>query len=292
MLRIGVVGVQGGWSSEALADAFAARTKFRLLIDMERAVFDSERRGLVVDGHDLKELDALVIKKIGPRYSPDLFDRLELLNHLDEHGLRIYSRPKRLMRTIDRLSNTMALRIGGLPTPPTTITEDPAQALKAIEKYERAILKPLYTSKAQGMKMLEAGDLGLEGKLKRYREAGNTVYFVQKMVRSTARDLAVVFFGRRYIASYARVKEGDSWNTTIPAGGRYEPCDPGKHIIDIARRAQYLFSLDITEVDIVETPSGPMVLQVSAFGGFRGLTEGCGIDAAAAFADFIIEKFK
>ena len=34
-LRIGVVGMAGGWSSESLADRVAERTGFRLLVDME-----------------------------------------------------------------------------------------------------------------------------------------------------------------------------------------------------------------------------------------------------------------
>jgi len=35
---VGIVGVPGGWSSERLADAFAARTGYRLLVDAGRVV--------------------------------------------------------------------------------------------------------------------------------------------------------------------------------------------------------------------------------------------------------------
>jgi tetrahydromethanopterin:alpha-L-glutamate ligase len=39
---------------------------------------------------------------------------------------------------------------------------------------------------------------------------------------------------------------------------------------------------------VVETREGPVVFEVSAFGGFRGLEDACGIDAAGAYADHAI----
>ena len=56
----------------------------------------------------------------------------------------------------------------------------------------------------------------------------------------------------------------------------------------MAHRAQALFDLDFTCVDVVETAEGPMVFEVSAFGGFRGLQEACGVDAAGAYADHVV----
>ena len=38
-----------------------------------------------------------------------------------------------------------------------------------------------------------------------------------------------------------------------------------------------------------ETPDGAAVFEVSAFGGFRGLLDACGLDAAEAYADYVLE---
>jgi len=38
------------------------------------------------------------------------------------------------------------------------------------------------------------------------------------------------------------------------------------------------------------TDEGPIVFEVSAFGGFRGALEGSGIDAAGAYADYALRK--
>lgn len=68
-MRIGVVGTRGGWSSELLADTVAAKTGFRLLVDMEQVCLDLDRGKAWFQGVDLAELDGLIIKKIGARYS-------------------------------------------------------------------------------------------------------------------------------------------------------------------------------------------------------------------------------
>ncbi|MGB5427491.1 MAG: ATP-grasp family protein, partial [Gammaproteobacteria bacterium] len=61
-------------------------------------------------------------------------------------------------------------------------------------------------------------------------------------------------------------------------------------IIELAQRAQALFGMDFTTVDVAETNNGPIVFEVSAFGGFRGALEGIGIDAAAMYADHVLRQ--
>jgi ribosomal protein S6--L-glutamate ligase len=63
-------------------------------------------------------------------------------------------------------------------------------------------------------------------------------------------------------------------------------------LIALAHRAQALFDLDFTTVDMVETDDGPMVFEVSAFGGFRGIHDSSGIDAASVLADHVIAKVR
>jgi len=80
--------------------------------------------------------------------------------------------------------------------------------------------------------------------------------------------------------------------TTIRAGGRYVAADPPVEAIDLAVRAASHFGLVFTGVDLMETPDGDFtLLEVSAFGGFRGLLDGCGIDAAPALAQVLLRRF-
>ena len=81
--RIGVVGVGGGWSTEALADAVEARTGFRAVIELDRVVADLASGQVLRGDLDLGSLDALIVKKVGREYGPDMLDRLELLRFVE-----------------------------------------------------------------------------------------------------------------------------------------------------------------------------------------------------------------
>ena len=239
-------------------------------------------------GVDLCQFDAVIVKKIAATYTPAAIDRLELLAYLEGQGVRVFSRPARMIPLIDRLSGTVKLQRGGIPMPVTVVTEDPGHAAAAVRRLGACVAKPLFSTKARGMQVLRGDDPELAAAVARFKEASGPVMYLQQLVDIPGRDLGVVFLGGEYLATYARVARAGAWNTTTAAGGRYEAHEPGPEVIELARRAQALFGLDFTCVDVVETADGPRVFEVSAFGGFRGLIEGCGVDAAARYVDHVI----
>jgi ribosomal protein S6--L-glutamate ligase len=289
-LRIAVVGSHGGWSSELLADRLSERTGFRLLVDFDSVVADLSGGSVSVEGHDLEQLDGIVIKKLGKRYSAAMLDRLDILRYLESRGVRVFSKPESISRLINRLSCTVTLRVNGIPMPDTSITENVSEAVNVIERYGEAVLKPLYSTKAQGMIVLAAKDPELEAKLQAFIAAGNPVMYLQKKIHAVGRDHGLVFLGGKYLGTYSRVKGEGAWNTTTSAGGHYAPYESSPELIRLAQRAQEPFDMDLTSVDVVETEQGPAVFEVSAFGGFRGLKEASGIDLAAHYADYVIER--
>ncbi len=288
MPKIGVVGTPGGWSSEGLADTVAQKTGYRLLIDMANVRLDLETGQAWYQGTDLSQLDALMVKKVGSQYSPDLLDRLELLRMLSKKGMPIFSDPLKIIRVLDRLSCTVTLRAGGIPMPPTSITEDATEALAAVKQYGEAVFKPLYSSKARGMQVIAAGP-DAEAAIARFRSE-NSIMYIQKKMDLGGQDLGVAFLGGEYLTTYARCNAGNSWNTTTRSGGQYKPYSPSRETIELARRAQDLFGLDFTCVDVAETHGGAVVFEVSAFGGFRGIQTASGLDAAQLFLDYVLKK--
>lgn len=303
--RIAVVGIAGGWSSEALADAVGRATGLRLLVDLDRARLDLASGSLICpDQHgrpvDLCALDALCIKKVSASYAPQMIDRLEMLRIPAARGVRAFSDPALILRLVDRLACSVTLAAAGMPLPPTTITEDPEQALDAVRAYGRAVLKPLFSSKARGMVLLDAAALEpgeLAATLARFKDA-NPVMYIQQALDLGGQDLGVCFLGGEYLGTYARRKRaalapagaGDAWSTSTESGGRYAAFEPPPEIIDLARRAQEPFGLDFTCVDVALTKSGPYIFEVSAFGGFRGLLKARGIDVAGRFTAHVLAE--
>lgn len=290
-INVAVVGLPGKWSTETLADAAENRTGNRLVVDMAEVAFDLAGHRLLYRGYDLCQLDALIVKKISREYSPNSIDRLELLRAAEARGVRVFSPALSMLRLIDRLSCTTTLANAGIPMPPTWITEDPEQAHSAVQHFGSAVFKPLFSTKARGMIVVSASDSESERRQQIADfQAENPMMYIQKKMTLPGRDLGLVFLGGEYIGAYARVSEGRSWNTTILHGGRYAAAEPDRSWIDIAERAQGLFRMDYTTVDMADTEDGPVVFEVSAFGGFRGAKEGLGINIAELYVDYVLKQ--
>jgi ribosomal protein S6--L-glutamate ligase len=209
-----------------------------------------------------------------------------------EHaGVRVFSRVESMLGLVNRLSGTVTLRNAGIPMPATQVTQDPDAVDRAVRTYGSVVLKPLFSTKARGMVVIDH-DMPAKARSAAIRAFGqhSPMMYVQQRIDLPGRDLGLVFLGGEYLGCYARVAGKDAWNTTIRSGGRYAEHRPGAAVIDIARRAQAAFAMDFTTVDVVETDDGPVVLEVSAFGGFRGALEGAGIDAAGRYAEYACRR--
>ena len=295
MKKIGVIGIPGKWSTETLADAIEERTGFRLVIDMNKVSLDlTDNKLYFLDSGkkiNLCDLDGMIIKKISAEYNPNTLDRLELLLIAQSQGVKIFSSPDRIMRLIDRLSCTVMLRKSGLPMPDTIVTEDIDEAVEVVKKFSSAVFKPLFSTKARGMIVIDADDpeAQIRSEIEQF-QAEHQMMYIQKKVNLPGQDLGLVFLGGQYLGTYARVNQSGTWNTTINSGGKYAEFSPSQEIIDIAQKAQDLFSMDFTTVDIAETDDGPIVFEVSAFGGFQGALDGIGIKAAELYAEYVLNK--
>ena len=289
--RLAVVGVRGGWSSEVLADRVAEATGGpRLLVELDQLRLDLPSGRALYQGHDLATFDGLLVKKLGFAYSAELLDRLEVLRFLEGRGVRVFSPPQAMAGLLNRLTCTVTLQLAGIPMPLTTITEDLEQALEAVADFGVAILKPLYSTKARGMLVLRPGQEAREALIAYQRQ--NTVFYLQQAINVGEQDLGVVFLGGEYLTTYARIRQSGAWNTTTASGGKYVPFDPPQEIIDLAYRAQQPFGLDFTCVDVALTDSGPYIFEVSAFGGFRGIQDARGLDAARLYAQYALGRIR
>ena len=287
---IAVIGIPGKWSTEVLADRLEAKTGTRHVIDMADVTFDSSAGTLTAKGLDLTSNDGIVVKKISQQYSPSTLDRLELLRVAEARGVRVFSPATSMLRLIDRLSCTVTLRNHGIPMPDTCVTESIDDAIAFVHQSEAVVLKPLFSTKARGMTVLSAddGDDNLKQALDTFQK-DNPVLYIQRKIALSGRDMGLMFLGGDYLGAYARVAQNDSWNTTIHSGGKYENVVPTEDVIAMAHKAQSLFDMDFTTVDVAETDNGAICFEVSAFGGFKGGLEGTGIDVAELYADYVLK---
>jgi len=292
-VNIAVVGQPGAWSTERLADALRAAGAGVGVVDLAACSLRLPDRRLFHRGEPLEKLDGAVVKKLGDTAEGwSVQERIGMLRHLEASGVPVLSAPDRLHVAVNRYRMTCELVRAGLPVPETTVTEDIEEAAAAVERFGSAVIKPLFTSKGRGMRRLEPSS-ELLPQLQSHRDDGLGPFYLQRFVKHPGRDLGVAVLDGRCIGAYWRVAAADHWMTTILSGGRYEKADLDPDTEALAVRAARHFGLVFTGVDLIEDSDGRFnVLEVSAFGGFRGLLNGCGVDAAPMLARLVLRRFE
>ncbi|MBV1878788.1 MAG: GAK system ATP-grasp enzyme [Pseudomonadales bacterium] len=289
--QIGVVGNRGSWSTESLGQQLHKKGAGGAIVEFNQLSFDLTEQRFIHPDLKLETLDGLVVKKLGPVYSAQLINDLSVLAQLENQGLHIFSAVPKLQRIISRLDCTIALRANDIPMPPTFISRNPEQACYWIKANGPAILKPLYSTKARGMLVLDDASKA-EQMLAQYIQGPEQTLYLQKKLDIGTTDYALAFLGGKFLAAYGRAGDGSSWHTTTVTGRKYISYEPPQAIIELASRAQACFELDFCCVDVaISQELGPVVFEVSAFGGFKGLKQGAGIDVAELFADYVIAQF-
>jgi ribosomal protein S6--L-glutamate ligase len=290
-VNVAVIGQPGAWSTERLAEAVRRHGAAAEIVDLAACSLRLPDRRLFHRGRPLDHLAGAVVKKVGDTAGGwAVRERIALLRHLEASGVPVLSTPACLDVAIDRLAMTLELVRAGLPVPETFVTESPHEAEVGIETFGAAILKPLFTSKGRGMRKL--GPVEARVALAHHHVGRDGPFYLQRYVKHPGRDLGVAVLEGRVLGAYWRQAGAGQWMTTIRSGGRYEPATPPDEALELARLAATHFGLLFTGVDLMETPDGGFtVLEVSAFGGFRGLLEACGIDAAPLVAEAALRQF-
>ena len=291
-MNIGVIGLKGAWSTESLSQQLKEKNAGGTVIELSEISYDLSDATFSHPLYDINSFDGFILKKMGRSYSPSLLDELEMLQYMERKGFHFFSSPTSVRKMISRLSCTIMLRDHDIPMPPTFITESIDEALHYIVTCGEAILKPLYSTKAKGMELLSDVH-SARIKLQAHLDRGEKIIYLQQKYNLNQSDYGLVFLGGKYIGAYEREGDGSTWHTTTREGGKYKTFDPPESFIKLAEKAQRPFKLDFTCVDVANTQEvGPVVFEVSAFGGYRGLYQSAGIDASDMLTTYAINRLK
>jgi ribosomal protein S6--L-glutamate ligase len=287
MRPIGVVGIPGADSTEGLAAAFRARGTDAVVLPAEKLAHDVAAGAVRCGAVDLQDLSGVAVKKLGDASSPLAVVRATILRAAADDGLPVFSAPESIALAVDRCTMTQRLGAAGIPLPETLVTEDPEAAAAFVRRVGRALQKPRFTSKGRGMRVVEDGP-DLARTLDEIAADG-LPFYLQRFLADVERDIGVAICDGQVIGAYYRVRGGHAWSTTTRDGGRYEPCPVDPQLERLSLRANSVFGLTFTTVDVVRHDGRSWVYEVSAFGGFHGLTV-CGVDAAGRFADAVLAR--
>jgi ribosomal protein S6--L-glutamate ligase len=286
-LKIGVISKKDTyWSTRQLlkaverhghAPSFIPTDSVRLVV---AGSDDAQCRGVSIRDH------AVFIPRIG-RSMTD-FGKM-LLRQLELMGLKTTLSSEGLTTARNKFLAIQSLREAHVPIPRSILLASRPDVREAAHfVHYPAILKIL--SGTQGIGVMRVKSFEETAAIVDTMKSFGEVMLLQEYIPNPGIDIRALVVGDRVIGAMKRVAQMHEWRSNIHLGAKGMPIELDDHAQQIAVRASKAVGLEISGVDMIFRGDEPVVLEVNASPGFRGLLEATHINAADAMVDYALEK--
>jgi ribosomal protein S6--L-glutamate ligase len=194
---------------------------------------------------------------------------LSLAGVLHARGARLVNPYPNCATTQNKFIASRILRAAGVPTPDTWAMTDPS-LLEPELAHHPLLVKPYMGHRGAGIHIVhDAAGLAAAA------ASGDYPMIVQHFIPGPGEDLKVYVVGDQV---FAVTKPFSQTSFAVP--GRPVPVEP--EVRDAALRTGAALGLGLFGLDVIESPDGPVVVDVNYFPGYKGVP-----DAAAMIADYI-----
>ncbi len=194
---------------------------------------------------------------------------LEVVEALEERGVRVLNRPAALLAAHDKLLTCERLEAASLPHPWTCHVEAGGR-LHAVPF--PCVLKPRFGS--WGHDVFRCRDREeLEETLALVRDrpwCRKHGALVQELVGPVREDLRLVVAGGRVAGAARRIAAESEWRTNISLGGSFASADVPAAACELGIRAAQAVGLDFGGVDLLPSGDGWVVLELNGAVDFDG----------------------
>ncbi len=237
---------------------------------------------------DISDMDMCLLRSFGPGSTEQSTRRISMLEHMEMAGIKVMNSTYPFRRSRDKYATQYVLHVAGIPIPQTFTTESLARAYQKTNEMGKTIYKPILGSMGRGSMKFDDADMAYNA----YRLLDRLQHplILQKYVQTPGRDIRVFIVGDEVVgAVYKYLPEG-KWKSNLAQGGRMVEEEMSDEIIDMAFKATKAMGLDYSGVDIIESPEGPLVLEVNASPGWQGLKKATGKDIADIIVRYGVEQ--
>jgi RimK family alpha-L-glutamate ligase len=282
---------ENGWCTTRLREAMKRRSINPMCFSFSQLVARVKYKPAVsVGGTDiLKDLSALITRPIGRGSLEEIIFRMDLLYRLERLGILIINSPSSIERSVDKYYALALLEEHGVPVPRTAVTESHKEALKCF--YELGgdiVVKPLFGSRGVGSTRVSDPDVAT--RVFRAISFYHGVLYLQEFVPHGVSDVRAFVVGDRVIASMQRV--AGTWKTNVSLGAKPVALRLTGELEDLAVRTAKVIGCKVAGVDILEGPSGPLIVELNSQPGWRGLQSVTKVNIADEIVQYVLSELK
>ena len=191
----------------------------------------------------------------------------------------------------DKLRATQILSRHNIAMPATTFVRNRADVRGAIERVGGAPVVIKLLEGTQGIGVILAPEVKVAEAIIETLHSTNQNVLIQRFVsESRGRDIRALVVGDRVVAAMRRTAIGDEFRSNVHRGGSVEPVAITPEYEQAAVRSAQIMGLKVAGVDMLESDSGPLVMEVNSSPGLQGIETATRLDVAGAMIDHIADR--
>jgi ribosomal protein S6--L-glutamate ligase len=260
--------------------------------------------------HQVKVLNTLKFAIDLQEGAPDLYYRQRQLSHYDAvlprigasityYGTAVVRQFQEMdifcanpahgiLSSRDKLRSLQILSRHHIGIPQTTFVRDKKDVLPAIKRVGGAPVIIKLIEGTQGIGVLLAESTKAAESIIELLQSQKQNVLIQKFVaESKGKDIRAFVVGDRVVAAMRRVAQGQEFRSNVHRGGVAEPVDLPDEYAETAVRAAQITGLRVAGVDMLESKTGPQIMEVNSSPGLEGIEKCTGLDIAGAVIDYI-----
>src|SRR3990167_5740320 len=189
----------------------------------------------------------------------------------------------------NKLLTHLVLQQHNIPMPRTYLSSTTEAAKELLKKVNYPIVMK-FPEGTQGKGVMFADSFSSASSLLDALGVLNQPFIIQEYIETGGSDIRALVVGDKVVAAMRRRSLTEDKRANIHAGGKGEPIHLTREVINIALDTAKALQADICGIDILESPTGPLVIEANVSPGLQGIQEVAIVDVADAIANFLYLK--
>jgi ribosomal protein S6--L-glutamate ligase len=275
-------------STRRLVEAARALGHRALVLDTLHCnmVLARERPSMFYRGEEVGPID-VVIPRIGASITSY---GLAVVNQFDMMGVPVLASAVPIARSRDKLRALQLLSRFGLDIPRTAMCRYRDEVAQVVEHVGGlpCIVKLLQGTQGVGV-MIASTMEEVQGMLDTFWDLGQEILLQEFVAESKGRDLRALVVGDRVVAAMRRQARTGEFRSNIHRGGKARAAVLPREYAEAAVKAARVIGLEVAGVDMLESRTGPKIMEVNSSPGFEGLERATRKDIARMYVEHAVE---
>jgi len=277
------------YSTKRLLEAGLERGHDVEVIDFLKCsmVIEKKNPEIYYDGKKLEGIDA-VIPRIGASrtfYGTAVVRQFEMMNVFPANESQAITRSR------DKLRSMQIMSRAGVGMPVTAFASDPDDISHLIDEVGGAplVIKLLQGTQGIGVVLAETKKAATSVMEAFYGIQANMM--IQEFIKeSKGADIRAFVVGGKVVGAMKRQGAEGEFRSNIHRGGSANEIKLSRSERSTAVKAAKLLGLNVAGVDMLQSSTGPKIMEVNSSPGLEGIEKASGVDVAATIYEFIEEN--